>query len=545
MKNNKIYIPLVAAGMLFGSCNDLDQLPNTNAVTEGQKQEAVQANPSLAAAGVNALPSQLNSYVSLFGNHLDFGWPSCIIALECRGQDCISANVGYNWFTPALTLTDWNNRYILNYQEWEYNYYTIRSANNVIASIPEPNTPELKYYVAQALTFRANSYFYLAQIYQFTYARNPEAPCVPIITEENMDIVGTEGCPRSSVREVYERINEDLTNAIALFTDCEADGVSRSTMAESNNIVKTFANSTVAYGLRARANLFRCEYKAAASDAQKALELATAEGLSPYSIAEASVPAFTTLQDHNFIWGTYLDPSSSQASGIVTYASHFTGFQTNGYAGSGVYRRINKKLYESIPSTDVRKKWWLDGSGNYPSSLPAAYADYISSGYDAVGSAPFEPYSQLKIGNYQNTPSTIGAIDNPLLRVEELHLILAEAQGMDSPSAGAATLKSFVTTFRDPSYTCTPTSSEELRDLIWYQRRIELWGEGFAFWDLMRLQKGIDRRGAGFEPETVFLVAPDNPCLIYNIPQSEQQANPQIGEVTTGAVKPDPVDDEK
>lgn len=37
MKNNKIYIPLVAAGMLFGSCNDLDQLPNTNAVTEGQK----------------------------------------------------------------------------------------------------------------------------------------------------------------------------------------------------------------------------------------------------------------------------------------------------------------------------------------------------------------------------------------------------------------------------------------------------------------------------------------------------------------------------
>ncbi len=61
----------------------------------------------------------------------------------------------------------------------------------------------------------------------------------------------------------------------------------------------------------------------------------------------------------------------------------------------------------------------------------------------------------------------------------------------------------------------------------------------------MRLQKGIDRRGAGFEPETVFLVAPDNPCLIYNIPQSEQQANPQIGEVTTGAVKPDPVDDEK
>lgn len=61
MKNSKIFLTLLAAGSLFTACNDLDQMPNSSSVTEEQKKDVMEQNPDLAAAGVNALPEQLNA----------------------------------------------------------------------------------------------------------------------------------------------------------------------------------------------------------------------------------------------------------------------------------------------------------------------------------------------------------------------------------------------------------------------------------------------------------------------------------------------------
>ncbi|MDE6438625.1 MAG: RagB/SusD family nutrient uptake outer membrane protein, partial [Muribaculaceae bacterium] len=67
---------------------------------------------------------------------------------------------------------------------------------------------------------------------------------------------------------------------------------------------------------------------------------------------------------------------------------------------------------------------------------------------------------------------------------------------------------------------------------------------GFAYYDLMRLQKGIDRRGGGFPAEVVFNIAPDNTVLLFDIPQSEIQRNPLIVNGTNGSSIPQPVADE-
>lgn len=543
MKNNKIFLSLFAAAATLTACNDLDQLPNSSVVTEGQKEEAVQQNPALAAAGVNALPEQLTAYYSIFQNHIDYGWPSSILAIESRGQDMPAPNVGYNWYSPALEYSDFNGRYFLNLICWYYNYYTIRSANAVLGTVVESEDPEFEYFRAQAFTYRAYCYFNLAQMYQFSFSKNPEALCVPLITEKNMTEVAANGCPRATVRQVYEQITADLTEAIRLFTDCEEKGVSRSTMADAANIIKTFANSTTAYGLRARANLFRQEWQQAADDATKAIELAAKESLTPYSIAQASVPAFKSLEDVNFIWGSYSDPSLPRFQQLVCWASHMTGFQTNGYCGAGVYRRVNKALYESIPTSDCRKKWWLDGSGKAPASLPSNYSTYISSGYKTAGAEPFPPYAQLKFGAYQDQPQASGAIDNVWLRVEELYYIQAEALGRISLQDGIAKLNAFVKTYRDPSYNKNPKTVEEFVDLVWWQRRVEFWGEGLSYPDIMRLQKGIDRRGGGYDPTDVMLISPDDPVLLYDIPQSEIERNPLIVNGTNGAVQPTPVAD--
>lgn len=545
----KIYISLVAAGALLAACNDLDQLPTGSVATESQKEENVKLNPGLAAAAVNSLPAQVNSYMTEYETHQDYGWASMLLMLDMRGQDMPSALNNYQHYTAALEFSDFGGRYYDNLYYWNYSYNIIRSANMVVAAVPESDNPQLMYFRANGLAFRAFAYFNLAQMYQFTYAKSPNALCVPLILDTNMNVTATEGCARATVAEVYEQIVTDLNDAIRLFEEAAKpsedypDGVTRETMSESANIVKTYADATVAYGLRARANLFRCDYAAAAADAKKAIELALADGMEPYSRTDVSKPAFTNLNDKSFIWGMYADESDSEYRGVVNWASHLTGWQTNGYAAAGVYRCVNALLYASIEPGDVRKGWWLDGSGKAPASLPGNYANYITSGAAAAGNAAFPPYAQLKFGAPGDAPVASGAIPTPLMRVEEMYLIQAEAEGMSNPTQGATTLVNFVKAYRNADYRFNADNSTALQDEVWRQRRIELWGEGFAFYDLMRLQKGVNRIGGGYPAAVVFNLSPDNTCLLFDIPQSEIQRNPLIVNGTNNSVIPSPVDD--
>ena len=122
------------------------------------------------------------------------------------------------------------------------------------------------------------------------------------------------------------------------------------------------------------------------------------------------------------------------------------------------------------------------------------------------------------------------------MRVEEMYLVLAEAQAMaGDPASGAATLENFVKTYRDPAYVCAADTKERVQNAAWQQRRIELWGEGFSYTDLMRLKKNIDRRGAGYQPEAVFNISATEgeagyDARIFPIPQSEVEANLLITE---------------
>ena len=60
------------------------------------------------------------------------------------------------------------------------------------------------------------------------------------------------------------------------------------------------------------------------------------------------------------------------------------------------------------------------------------------------------------------------------------------------------------------------------------QRRIELWGEGHSYFDLMRMKKGVDRRGAGFAAENVFNIPAGDAALIFPIPDREMNRNQQL-----------------
>jgi hypothetical protein len=83
------------------------------------------------------------------------------------------------------------------------------------------------------------------------------------------------------------------------------------------------------------------------------------------------------------------------------------------------------------------------------------------------------------------------------MRTAEMFLIEAEAKarlGTDDVGARAALFT--LAKNRNPSYTLSTNTGAALINEIMLQRRVELWGEGFRFLDLKRLDLPLDRNGS-------------------------------------------------
>lgn len=300
----------------------------------------------------------------------------------------------------------------------------------------------------------------------------------------------------------------DLNKAIELLT---------ATTKERDD--KRYVSLDVAYGIRARVYLAMHNYAEALKDAEAALAKTTA---TPYSRADVSKPSFINIEDNSWMWGILItEQDRVSTTGICNFPSHM-GSLNYGYASVGGWRRISPKLYNEIPASDVRKGWFLNGEG-VSANLPAAAQTYITG-----KKAP--AYTQVKYGVLNDQWGTDNnATDIILMRVEEMYLIKAEAQAMSgNVSGGVSTLNSFVTAYRDPSYQCTATTPEAVQEAVWQQRRLEFWGEGMAYFDIMRLNKGVNRLGCGFPTTAVFNITAGDPVQIYSIPNKEVQYNPLL-----------------
>ena len=100
-------------------------------------------------------------------------------------------------------------------------------------------------------------------------------------------------------------------------------------------------------------------------------------------------------------------------------------------------------------------------------------------------------------------------------------------------------LESFVKTYRDPSYSSNGRGLD-LTDEIWFQRRVELWGEGFFMFDAKRLGKPVVRtHGADTTnvPDAfAFNIAADDGWLNMRFPQDEMDNNIGIIDNKGGSV---------
>lgn len=515
-KYNKFFGIAIAALSLTG-CADLDTAPDGSTVTEDQKKETLAADPDKAEAGVNAIFSQMKAYrpnYTALGSfrHNDIGYPYIMMETDQNGYDMVSDDNGYNWTSNAL---DYNDRvYTSNESQMTWNtlYMQINTCNAVVGGIDAETTDATsQYYLAQGLAARAFNYFVLAQLYQFNYKGNESKACIPLITDLNQATVPTEGCARNTVQEVYDQILSDINKAITLLEN--------STVKRSKH---DFVSAAVAYGIRARVNLVMQNWSDAASDADKAITLAAKEGITPLTMSKAARPGFYDAAD--WMWGVIVDETDDVVqSGIVNWISHM-GSLNYGYGSYAGGHQISKKLYNQIPSTDVRKGWWTDENGQSSILTEEEQAYMDSYGYVAYTNVKFGP-DQGVVGQSTNANDII------LMRVEEMYLIKAEATAMaGNASEGASILTSFVKTYRNASYSCTATTAADVQEAVYLQRRIELWGEGLSWFDIMRLGKDMDRRGTGYAASLVYNIPAGSDILLWRIPEAEIQANPLISE---------------
>ena len=538
MKNKNLLsiVAFVSARFFITSCNDLDTLPEGDKITTSQKEEVYDQLPERAEAGVNAIFAQFNQYApnaDTFGatRHNDFGYPSIMLFTDASGNDVVSEDNGYNWTGNSLDFTDRSVTSLETQIMWNDLYSMIYASNNVIGTIdPETEDPKNQFFLAQGLSVRAFSYFGLVQLYQFNYKGNESKPGVPLITNENANEVAIEGAPRASVQEVYDLILSDLNLAISLLESAEEQGTDR--------VDKRYVNLAVAYGIRARVHLTMHNYKEAASDAQSAIDATDAK---PASISAVSKPTFYDASEGNWMWAIVVaETDRVVTSGIVNWYSHMGSFNGNGYSTVSKGKQINKALFNSIPDSDVRKNWWLNADKE-SAMLNKEQKDFIAS----IG---YAPYTQVKFGPYKGEVGTsTNANDIPLMRVEEMYLIKAEAEAM-SGGDGKGTLESFIKTYRDPSYSTNAASSTQVQEEVFHQRRIELWGEGLNWYDIMRLNKGVDRRGGGYPNATmIFNIPAGDGILVWRIPEAEINANPALSEADNNpaASVPAPVKDEE
>lgn len=485
MKNNKYTSVLAIASMVaLGACSDIDDIvPEGGTMLETQLKATTSIIPGRADATFSGMYTKLGDPLS-FGRFAserpdDFGFVMMAFSNDLEAADIVGQNNNYNWFSTCSDLTTRNADYANPYIRYRGVYDEVARANDVIKAYGEitaETSAEIKYKVAQAYAVRAFCYLNIAPYFQFNYKTSSDKPCVPLVTETTTDFTNN---PRATVKEIYDQIVSDLDFAIA-----NLEGYTRPD--------KSKIDRQVAYGLRARANLDMGKYAEAASDAA-----AAAQGYTPASIAEVSTPSFYNITDHNWLWGYDMTMDAAKAFPYATSSSWIRSFSANGYsAGTGTYFCINNLLYNKIPESDVRKGWWVN------TDLYSPLLDNLTFGQlkgqqiatEEIDDVKliFLPYTNVKFGMY-----TIGGTTNeedwPFMRVEEMLLIQAEGLiKSGQTAAGVQVLNDFVRTYRDPQYNAEATG-RKIEDEVWFQRRVELWGEGFSNSDTRRLGKPLVR----------------------------------------------------
>ena len=486
---------LVSLAFVFTSCEKSFEVTNSSSLSGSQAAAMVEEDPGFLTSYVNGFYAWMVAYG---GSHDNFGHLGCLYNLDMMGLDIAICGT-WNWGTFDINHDFGQYDYRRPYQFWNFYYTLIKKCNEVIDffGAEEPTNPTLRGYLGQSYALRAMSYYYLIQIFQdpvegttpsakFRY----DAPAVPIVYAtrdgKSSDDATAKG-GRNTMKDLCEQIESDLALALPLL-----EGYDRGS--DKNQV-----NYEVAQGIAARYYLLTQQWdkaSAAAKAAQNGYDVMDATRL--YS-------GFMEIQDNEVMWGFNHNTETQTA-----YASFFSHLSNDcmGYGGVGQsVHCIDRSLYDSISETDLRKGLFNGPEGDAKAATTGGKL----------------PYAARKFGYAASWLQ-----DYTFMRNAEMILIEAEAAARLGDNAAAATALAKLMQKRDPAWT---SSSASVDDVL-LQRRIELWGEGFEYFDLRRNGLAVNRKyeGTNHIPAAQYAFPAHGKSWNFQIPRQEMQNNQYITE---------------
>ncbi len=442
----------------------------------------------LLKCGYDMLQGALTQSYYLYGGQVtetDMGYPQYMIAAtEMLGDMFPAGGVGYDWFIDYNTSKRMGADGRCAYTQWYTLVNYIKLINSVIGQVAVYDKTEFlddfeivklwgSFFAYRALFYYMMTVFYEAVENPYTDCSKVKGLTVPIVTETTEASILNNN-PRATHREMVDFILHDLDIA----EEAENTG----------EVWEYYITISAIYGLKARVYLWDEDYANAAKYARKAIDSWTGH---PMTAEEWEDPysAFATF-GKPWVWVARYD--YDRIANLCNLVGWLSGEESWGYS-SLTHPSIDRALYDKINKSDFRKHVFLD---------PEKYNYYE---YKTVRDRSFienaPAYLSMKFrccNGYWESYSNGGVTEIPLMRIEEMYLIEAEALGvLEGVGNGMKKLNEFMNTYRDPEYSCFTTNLRDFQLEVLTQMRIEFWGEGIAFPSAKRLRAGVMQNYTG------------------------------------------------
>ena len=413
----------------------------------------------------------------------------------------------------------WNSTYHLRtssiylYYPWFYYYKMVSNANAVICSIDQATGTESDkaFLKAQALTFRAYSFFRLAQLYAHRWKdEQGNTPGIVLRLDES-----TGDIPLSNLTETYAQIYKDLDEAISLYNKSDRD---REEYYQPG--------LDVAYAIYAKAALTREDWQNAAKYAALARD--------GHSLMGAAYTDGFHTPNNEWIWSVY-----DAEDQTIYYYSFFAYIGANSSAGAcrNYPVAISKELIDQIPESDSRRWLYLVPSDEEYAECNAAGRSTKKLYKRAKEEYKDRMYETSLVFAYMQYKFLVdfypGGGSFPVIRAAEMYYTEAEANCHLGKEAEAQQLLYEAVKPYDAEYTKSDKTGDDLLAEVKLYRRFDLWGEGNDWFDFKRWGDPIVRKtkakGGSFHTTFAVTIKPeDGNNWTWAIPEKETDYNNDI-----------------
>ncbi len=412
-----------------------------------------------------------------------------IFGPDVMGEDVFVKSINnYGRFSTQIYPLNFTNEGSKTTDLWNRTYRVIKSCNDIINKVDgvEGDDVSKKKLKAEALTARAYCFLKLIRLYgEYAYSHPKGLSSKGIVIDINSDKASPVG--RSTVKDAYDQIVKDLSQAIPLFPK------------EKNEASQKWRlDKRAAYAILANTYLDMEEWNKGAENASAARgnlddgsdlmsEQVYLNGFNTTEVETIWERAFIQGQTYNFLSlasFAYTDDDGNQGS-VFGYNS----------------LRAAKSFVNLFEDTDYRKKL-------FPSK-PADEGSYFT--------------------KHRHPEGLMGAGRNiPRIRTSEMYLIEAECQAELGNDVKAQEILFVLQSARDASLEKSSSTGSDLVNEILLERRKELFAEGHRVFDIKRRNTSFVRTGDDHWQHNGVTIDGDDYRLNMPIPLSEMNANDLI-----------------